>query len=228
MPRARHFSDWVFDDVLPSIRKFGFYKLQQEHAEKIDFFLDKINFLEKENLKIRNDQKCDAFPDGGIVYVIDYSNRFDEIYRIGMTGEMKNRKKVYDTHMLHKRNVIFYVETPCPSLLERCVTTLLDDYRYYPKKDFFKCKLETIKKIIRNCEDGYKCAKQQGGTKIPRSKKPKRSGSKTSNKIPSKATYRARLFRILTDEIQKAKKEKTIHVRKFNILKKRMENPLII
>ena len=135
--------------------------------------MKKINFLEKENLKIKEenaiiikDLKKEIFPKGGLVYVIDYSTEKKEIYRIGMTNNMEIRKKLYDTHTLHKHDVSFLKETDCPIKLETCVRAMLYDYRYKDKKDFYICSLSKIKKAFTYCLKSITCInKIKGGSK---------------------------------------------------------------
>lgn len=79
---ADKFSNWVTHDVLPSIRKYGIYRLKNDYMKQMHEVMKKINFLEKENKKIKQDQKKDTYPKGGVVYVIDYSTEYENIYRI--------------------------------------------------------------------------------------------------------------------------------------------------
>lgn len=154
MKAAEQFSDWITHEVLPSIRKYGPYKLKKELEEKFDGMVEKINFLEKENKKVKqenkkmeNDLKKEKYPTGALVYAIDYSTEDEEIYRIGMTRNMKTRKRVHDTHNLHNHKVVVLMETTCPIKLESCIRSMLYDYRYKNKKDFYICNIKKIKRI---------------------------------------------------------------------------------
>jgi prophage antirepressor-like protein len=83
--KAKEFKLWLTKEVSPSIRKYGFYKQKKKYDKNMDSLMDKINKLEKESNKMKNDMKKEKFPCGGIVYVINYSDENDNIYRIGMT-----------------------------------------------------------------------------------------------------------------------------------------------
>ena len=162
---AEKFSDWVTHEVLPSIRKYGKYKLIEEHKKELHSVFDLLNFLEHENKKLKADQCKTKYPDGGIVYVIDYSSTHEQLYRIGMTGNMNARKKIYDTHMAHNLEVIHFVESDCPLQLETCIRTMLYKYRYSDKKDFYVCKLSTIKAAFTMCITSInEMNKQKGGS----------------------------------------------------------------
>lgn len=163
MPKAKKFNNWVTNDVLPSIRKYGSYKLKKEYENEMDNLLGKINDLEKQNKKMQNELKKEKYPSGGVVYAIDYSDDHDEIYRIGMTGDMDARKQIYDTHSLYKHKVIIIEQSKCPVRLETCIRAMLYDYRYKNKKDFYLCGLNIVKRAFRTCINSIECMNQKGG-----------------------------------------------------------------
>ena len=49
LPEAEPFKDWVFDEVLPCIRKHGFYSKEQARLDKL---LEMANIVENENYMI--------------------------------------------------------------------------------------------------------------------------------------------------------------------------------
>ena len=164
--KAEKIQDWVTEEVLPSIREFGYYKFKEKKDKEIDQLLKKINSLTKELDDIKNDLKEEKFPNGAVFYVINYTDQEGEKYRIGITDDMKKRKKIYDTHMLHKKPVVFYEEIKKPEKLEMCVRSMLYDYRYKNKKDFFICSKEKIEKAIKNSKKGLNSIEQNGGANI--------------------------------------------------------------
>lgn len=62
-----------------------------------------------------------------------------------------------------KKNVVEIIKTQCPLKLESCIRSMLYEYRYKNKKDFFICDLKIIKKAIKACLDGFECINQNGG-----------------------------------------------------------------
>lgn len=168
-PGAAKFSSWVVEIALPNIRKFGYYKLSEEHKRQYAEIMQKISFIEEENKRLKQDNKKNTtYPNGGLVYVIDYSNKYENIFRIGKTTDMKMRKKIYDTHTLHDQPVVFFEETGDPHNLESCVIVLLHKYRYNnnKRKDFFECSLKTIKSAFKKCIENFtEMANQTGGGK---------------------------------------------------------------
>jgi prophage antirepressor-like protein len=165
---TKKFSDWVTNDVLPSIRKFGYYKMKKSYEKDKNDLLEKINYLEKQNKLMINDLKKEKYPNGAVVYIIDYGddpNYEKDVYRLGSTDDMNKRKKIYDTHTLHKRPVVEKYFTEKAVRLEMCIRSMLYDYRYKNKKDFFLCDRDIIKKAFKNCIKSIKNMKdiQKGG-----------------------------------------------------------------
>jgi prophage antirepressor-like protein len=163
LKKAKKFKLWITQEILPSIRKYGFYKMKIKYEKDYENVLQQINKLEKDNKHMKNDMKKEKFPNGGLVYIVDYTDEEDDVYRLGLTDNMNKRKKIYDTHTLHKKEVVYKTEISCPKKLEDCVRALLYDYRYKNRKDFFICKLSKIKNAFKKCLDSIKCIDQIGG-----------------------------------------------------------------
>jgi len=163
MSKAKQFGKWITNDVLPSIRKYGYYKLKKSTEEERDELLKKINYLEKQNKNMKNELKKDKFPDGGLVYALDYSSEDGEMYRIGVSNNMNNRKKIHDTHNVTKRKVVLIQQVKCPVKLEYCLRGMLYEYRYKNKKDVYVCNLQQLKKAFKTCLNSIDCMNQKGG-----------------------------------------------------------------
>jgi prophage antirepressor-like protein len=168
MKKAKIFTNWVTNDVLPSIRKYGYYKMKKTYEKDKNDLLEKINYLEKQNKLMINDMKKEKYKNGAVVYIIDYGddpNYEKDVYRLGSTDDMNKRKKIYDTHTLHKKPVVEKYFTEKAVRLEMCIRSMLYDYRYKNKKDFFLCDRDIIKKAFKNCIKSIKNMKdiQKGG-----------------------------------------------------------------
>lgn len=174
MKEAKVFTEWVTGEVLPSIRKYGSYRLKIQYEKERKKLLQQINLLRDQQKTMKSDMRKEKFPHGALVYVVDYSTANEEIYRIGKTNNMTLRKRVYDTHTLHKHEVVFTVECKFPSRLESCLRYMLSDFKYKRNKDFYVCSLTKIKKAIRKCiRDFDYIDKQIGGSKTNSKKKSK-------------------------------------------------------
>ena len=218
LPAAEKFSDWVTYDVLPSIRKYGYYKVSEEQNKIIKNLNIKIKRLsnmkkrvDKENTKLKKDLRKESFPKGGLVYAIDFSTD-TEIYRVGMTTNMKNRKEVINSHTLNKKNVAFYLETSCPRQLESCVRSLLYDFRYKDRKDFYICPLNRIKLAFRSCAREIK--------KIKKIKNNVSCGSKTRKNQNGGSQFTIMNTRLISQEIMNAIILRDKSLKKVNRLNK--------
>jgi prophage antirepressor-like protein len=172
MKEAKEFTEWLTDEVLPSIRKYGSYKMKQKYTNNSKKLFQKIKFLQKQFETIKSDFRKEKFPSGALVYVIDYSDNNKNIYRIGKTNSMITRKSIYDTHTFHKYQVVFMKECKYPTRLETCLKSMLYDFRYKNNKDFYLCSLSTIKKAINKCiKDFDQFDNQKGGSKTNKKNK---------------------------------------------------------
>jgi prophage antirepressor-like protein len=169
LPKAQKFTEWVTNDVLPSIRKYGYYKMKKSYENEKSDLINKIKYLEKQHKLLENDLKKNKYPDGALVYILDYSDEdetVDGIYKLGKTDNMKKRKAVYDTHTLHNKPVICMEITDKPLQLESCIRSMLYDYKYKNRKDFYICKESIIKKAFNNCIKSIENMNQTGGGMI--------------------------------------------------------------
>jgi prophage antirepressor-like protein len=168
MPKAKKFKRWITSEVLPSITEFGYYKLKEKMENEKNDILKQVKFLKKQNENMKNDLKNEkVYPDGLLVYVLDYSDEYDfednNVYRIGETDNMKTRKRIYDTHMLHKKEVVYKKVVDNPLQFETCLRALLYNFRYKNKKDFYICDKSDIKKAFTKCSFSINSMNQKGG-----------------------------------------------------------------
>ena len=169
LPKAKKFTEWVTNDVLPSIRKYGYYKMKKSYENEKNELINKINYLEKQHKLMQNDLKKNKYPNGALVYIVDYSDEddnLDGIYKLGKTDNMKKRKAIYDTHTLHNKPVVCMEMTDKPLQLESCIRSMLYDYKYKNRKDFYICKESVIKKAFKNCIKSIENMNQTGGGNI--------------------------------------------------------------
>lgn len=164
-PIGKDFKKWIIYEVVPSIRKYGKYILSKKYKDKIKKMDQLIKKLENENENIKNNIKNEKYPIGGIIYVL--KTKIDGIYKIGITKNMNKRKSTYNTGIPNNIEVLFYKQIICPIKIELCVKSMLYDYRYNNKREFYECNLELIKKTINKCikllRDKKICNQQKGG-----------------------------------------------------------------
>ena len=157
-PKAKEFTRWIRYEVLPSIRKYGSYRLKKEYDMERSQLLKDITYLERQNNKLKGDLRKEEYPDGGMIYAVDFSDDHDgeEVYRIGMTANMKQRERLYKTHMLHKRKVIILKEIDDPHRFELCLKSMLFDKRYQYNRDFYVCSRAYLKRAVNECTKNFK------------------------------------------------------------------------
>lgn len=119
--------------------------------------------MEKQNEKLKNELKTEQFPNGALVYIVDYTDEQENMYRLGKSDDMDKRKKIYNTHTIYKKKVVISQEVKCPLQYETCLKSMLYQYRIKDKKDFYECNIQIIKKAFANCDKSLKCMNQKGG-----------------------------------------------------------------
>jgi len=162
--KAKKFMKWVKKEVLPFMRQSNIYSTDAQ----ITKLQKKINELESKNKLLQNDLKVEKFPEGAMVYITEDIDIDNEIYyKLGKTDDMNKRIKIYNTHSIHNKKVVHYVELDCPLQLETCIRSMLYKFRFKNRKDYFKCSLARIKKAFSECKNSIKCVENQtGGNKI--------------------------------------------------------------
>jgi hypothetical protein len=99
-----------------------------------------------------------------MVYIIeDYDIDGEIYYRLGKTSDMNKRIGIYNTHSIHNKKVVHFVELVCPLQLETCIRSMLYKYRIKNNKDYFKCELNKIIKAFEKCMESIECVENQLG-----------------------------------------------------------------
>lgn len=164
MKVGKDFKKWIIYDVIPSIRKYGKYELIKKYKDKIKKINQLVNELKNENENIKNNIKHEKYPTGGLIYVI--KTKLDGIYKIGITNNMNKRKWTYNTCIPNNAEILYFKKINCPVKIELCVKSMLYDFRYSNKREFYDCNPELIKKTINKCikmtNDNNLCV-QEGG-----------------------------------------------------------------
>lgn len=149
---------WITNEVMPSIRKTGEYKLKNKLKKEIDKLNKELEEKSKKIEVLEHDLKKETFPEGGMVYLtreifdtIEFE--VDEILDIkfGRTGEMKTRKPVYDTATKHKTQVLKMILVKNPLNIERCVKEKMKEYKVRHRKELFRCTYNQLIQVVAEC-----------------------------------------------------------------------------
>ena len=156
--KAVEIFNWITHEVMPSLRKFGEYKINNNLKSEIDELQKTIEDLKNEIEVLQHDLKKDKFTKQNVVYIlrqIDKTMKFkteDIIYvKFGKTKKMSTRKPVYDTHNRHKTQIIKEVPVKDINSIEFCVLKKMNDHKIKNNKEFFECSYNTIIDIIAEC-----------------------------------------------------------------------------
>ena len=162
-PKAIEFQEWLTGTVLPSLRKYGIYELEEKQKKKMEKINLKIKQLEKQKNKLEKNLKKEKYPLGGIIYIL----KVDDLYKIEIIENLQKRTNNYNTSYPNKTNIVYYKKTKCPIQIELCIKSILYNYRIKNRKEFYYCKLEKIINVINKCikiENKYgKCNKNKIG-----------------------------------------------------------------
>ena len=165
MNSAKEFQDWLMDDVLPNLRKYGKYEINKKIKQKLKNLNKKIKKLKKDNIKLKKDMTKNKFPKGTHVYIIEDNNK----YKIGYTDDLQKRIQTYNTGRSDKVEYAYYKKTKCGKEVETCLKSMLNKYIYKSNKEFYVCNIDIIiKKILKCIKYENKCSdnnviQQNGG-----------------------------------------------------------------
>lgn len=163
------FQEWLINDVLPSLRKYGKYIITTKLKTKIKFLNKKIKLLEKYNNILKSNMTKHKYPTGMHIYVIKYNN----LYKIGYTNDLNKRLATYNTGSGNKLEYEYYKKTNCAKEIELCLKAMLNRYLYRSNKEFYDCDINIIinkitkcLKIEKNCKNCNEIVTQNGGSII--------------------------------------------------------------
>lgn len=160
LPKAKRLASWIVKEVLPSLRKYSSYQLKKRYEREHREITEKLRYLEKQYAKLKNLKRSRE----GLIYVLDYSDDIENIYRIETTKDMALAKKIHGTGLYNKRDVVLMFKTNDLTRLEACVRAMLYENRHKNGKDFI-CSVQKIERTIKVCIDRIKHLRsnQKGG-----------------------------------------------------------------
>jgi prophage antirepressor-like protein len=153
---AKKFFMWVIKNVIPDIRKKGYYennKKQNDEIEKLNKTIEKLyqeNFILKNNNKQINDDK------GKYIYIIkspDFNNinpSIEDILKIGKTIKYKNRMKTHNSSNKDNVLILYRVKVDDSDVVEQCLKALLKK-QMYNKKEHYNISINNAVKTINKC-----------------------------------------------------------------------------
>lgn len=172
-PIAKLFRQWITSDVLPSIRRTGYYSVVDEHKKELDKLNTKLKELRNENKILKFNQKKTKYDNGGLIYVVqpvDIINK--KLKKAGKTTVgMNKRLYSYNTAVPNNMRVLFTIKVKDPDAVEHCMKSVLKPYIYRKNKEYYDCALTVIKRAINECIsfiDGFHCPDCENRIDTPR------------------------------------------------------------
>jgi len=157
MKRAILFKDWVFEEVLPSIRKLGQEKYLKQLEENKELLAIKDKELEDArlgNLKLTNKiLNVRPFENNGWIYICTKDEwACKNVFRIGKTIRINDRIKDYRVGTLSDEKIycVFKHETNHVDLLETILRNILSQFREDPKADQYILHWNILESYIKN------------------------------------------------------------------------------
>lgn len=162
--RAKEIKNWITREVMPSLRKYGEYKLNHKYKTQIDK-LNQIIYEQKNQINIlEHNLKKPKYDKGGIIYILRVIN--DKInlnlninetlyLKFGRTKNMNKRKPLYDTCTHNKVQVLKTIQVNNPKIIEQCVIELMNKYQIQNRKEYFKCSYNQLINVISQCINFY-------------------------------------------------------------------------
>ena len=156
---AEKFQDWVFEIVLPSIRKSGEYKLSNQIKE----LQEENNLLKVNNKTLKNFvDNVKTKNKNSYIYIAtskQYANQ--NAFKIGKSDNLKNRLSSYNTNrtLNDKFYYCFYEKVFNVNKVESIINDLLEDFKDKKEKEMFilhyKYLLNLVELVIKNINEPY-------------------------------------------------------------------------
>jgi phage anti-repressor protein len=125
----------------------------------IDILNKKIGVLENNQKPVINTKK-------GVIYVLQTDLEIKDIYKIGKSKAFKNRIKTHNSSHVDNVKIKLIFETNNIDAVEGCLKSLLKQYQYKKRKEFYQVDLDLIKELLKGCEGLTLIRKNNNNKKI--------------------------------------------------------------
>lgn len=134
----------------------------REYYLELEKLIDKYKdiIINEKNKKIElleKDLKKDNYPIGNYSYIIQETDELNEIYfRIGQSGNLKNRMANHNSSSIHKKLISFKIKTDNKLQFESCLRSTMFNFRYIKNKDYYKIPSNKVEEAIQICKNVVK------------------------------------------------------------------------
>ena len=158
-------SDWIFEDILPSIRKYGEYKLSKEHLIEMDKINLEMDNIRKENYdknleidRLKHNMKTRKYPIGQTFYLtrtieitLDLDRDQEIDIKVGSTKNKNVRKTKLNTTVANKVQTLKVLIVKDAKNIESCVLKKMEDKLIKVKKDYLHASYNEIMAFAVEC-----------------------------------------------------------------------------
>ena len=153
---AKKFFMWVVENVIPDIRKKGYYEANKKQSNEIEKLNKTIEQLYQENLILKNNNNKIKDEKGKYIYVIkspDFNPinpSIDDVLKIGKTIKYKNRMGVHNSSNKDNVLILYRVKVDDSDVVEQCLKALLKK-QMYNRKEHYTISINNSIKTINKC-----------------------------------------------------------------------------
>lgn len=147
---------WVVKNVIPDIRKKGYYEVDKKQNKEIEKLNKTIETLYQEIIILKNNNKKINNDEGNYIYIVkspDFNNinpSIEDILKIGKTTKYKNRMCVHNSSNKNNVLILYRVKVDDADVVEQCLKALLKK-QMYNKKEYYKISINNAVKTINKC-----------------------------------------------------------------------------
>ena len=108
--------------------------------------------LQQRIAELERNQKTKTLPNNhGVIYVIKASEKYNDIYKIGRSRNLRARLRAYNSGRMDDVDVVYIFETDMLETVETCTKTMLGEKQYRNVKEVYEVNIDVIKSVIKDC-----------------------------------------------------------------------------
>ena len=153
---AKQFFMWIVKNVIPDIRKKGYYEINKKQNNEIEKLNETIKNLYQEIIILNNNNKKIKNEYGKYIYIIkspdfnEINPSIEDILKIGKTKKYKNRIGVHNSSNKNNVLILYKVKVDDSDVVEQCLKALLKK-QMYNRKEHYKISINDAVKTINKC-----------------------------------------------------------------------------
>jgi len=154
--------DWIVHDVMPSLKKYGKYELNEKNKKQFKKLHNKITSLRNKMAVVKHNLRSPIVPKGKVIYVLrliedDIKFSRTKIYflKFGRSRKMTQRINNYNTASKNKVQVIRVISVKKLIRIENCISKGMSDYLIQNKKEYVESSYNVLIKQIIHCIKKY-------------------------------------------------------------------------